>query len=248
MLAQITDPHMDVGPGDQGSAAALAAGVAEVLALDPAPDAVVVTGDLAEHASAAEYERVRELLAPLPMPVHVIPGNHDDRDVLRAHFPSPPGERVQYAVDAGDLRLLACDTSIPGEIPGRLDLAWVEAELAAVAEAGRPVVLAMHHPPVGIGQPVLDDAGLPEADRSGLAELLRAFPAVRRIVAGHYHRTAFGVLAGCGVAVCPSVHLQSRLEIGGTDFELVAEPPAIALHLTRDGDVVSHVQPVMARA
>ena len=246
MLAQISDPHVDVGPGDEGSAAALAAAVAEVLALDPGPDAVVVTGDLAEHASTAEYARVAELLAPLPMPVHVIPGNHDERDALRAQFPSPPGERVQYSVDVGPLRLVACDTLVPGEIPGTLDLAWLESQLAA--DAGRPVILAMHHPPLGIGQPVLDDAGLPEADRRALAELLRAFPAVRRVIAGHYHRTAFGVLAGCGVAVAPSVHLQARLEIGGDDFELVREPPAIALHLARDGEVVSHVQPVTARA
>lgn len=248
MLAQISDPHVDVGPGDLGSAAALAAGVAEVLGLEPAPDAVIVTGDLAEHASAAEYERVRELLAPLPVPVHVIPGNHDDRDALRAHFPLPPGDRVQHSADVGPLRLVACDTLVPGEIAGRLDLPWLEAELASVADDGRPVVLAMHHPPVGIGQPILDDSGLPEADRRGLAELLRGFPAVRRVIAGHYHRTAFAVLAGCGVAVCRSVHLQARLQVGGYDFELVREPPAIALHLERDGDVVSHVQPVMARA
>jgi Icc protein len=243
VLAQITDPHVDVGPGDEGSAAALAAGVAEVLALDPAPDAVVVTGDLAEHASAAEYARVAELLTPLPMPVHVIPGNHDDRDALRAQFPSPP---AGYAVDVGRFRLVACDTSVPGEVAGRLDLVWIEAQLAQDGE--RPVVLAMHHPPLVVGVPVLDDWGLPEADRLGLAELLRLFPQVRRVVAGHFHRTAFGVLAGCGVAVCPSVHLQARLEIGGHDFELVREPPAIALHVLEGDGVVSHVQPVMARA
>ena len=149
-------------------------------------------------------------------------------------------------MDAGPLRLVACDTSVPGEIGGRLDLAWLESALAA--GGGRPVVLAMHHPPLGVGVPVLDDTGLPEADRLALAGLLGAFPQVRRIVAGHFHRTAFGVLAGCGVAVCPSVHLQARLEIGGHDFELVREPPAIALHVVDDGDVVSHVQPVLARA
>ena len=40
MLAQLSDPHVDVGPGDTGSAAALAAAVRAVLSLDPAPDAV----------------------------------------------------------------------------------------------------------------------------------------------------------------------------------------------------------------
>ena len=94
ILAQLSDPHVLVGPGGRGSAASLAAGVAAVLALRPRPDAVLVSGDLADTASAAEYERVRELLAPLPMPVHVLPGNHDDRDALRAHFPLDGRRRV----------------------------------------------------------------------------------------------------------------------------------------------------------
>ena len=56
MLAQLSDPHVH----DDESAAALAAAVRSVLALLPLPDAVLVSGDLAEHAAAAEYEPVRE--------------------------------------------------------------------------------------------------------------------------------------------------------------------------------------------
>ena len=76
-LAQLSDPHIRVGPNDQRSAAALEAAVRSVLALDPQPVAVIVTGDLADGSTPAEYARFRELIAPLRMPVHVIPGNHD---------------------------------------------------------------------------------------------------------------------------------------------------------------------------
>src|SRR6185503_16671382 len=68
IIAQLSDPHIKVGANDEGSAAALARAVDAVLALTPLPAAVVVTGDLAEHAAAAEYERFAELVAPLPMP------------------------------------------------------------------------------------------------------------------------------------------------------------------------------------
>ncbi len=78
ILAQLSDPHIRMPPEDEGSGAALEAAVRSVLALDPLPDAVIVTGDLADGAAPAEYERVRELLEPLPMPVYVLPGNHDD--------------------------------------------------------------------------------------------------------------------------------------------------------------------------
>jgi len=60
--------------------------VAELNALKPLPDVTVVTGDLTDHGSADEYANLRELLAPLRMPYFLIPGNHDDRDVLREAF------------------------------------------------------------------------------------------------------------------------------------------------------------------
>jgi 3',5'-cyclic-AMP phosphodiesterase len=117
VLAQISDPHLHIGPGDLGSAEALAAAVGAVAALDPAPEAVLVSGDLTDHATDREYERVRELLAPLSMPVHVLAGNHDAADALRAHLdaPGPPGEPLQYSQPVGPLRLIGCDTSLRAE-------------------------------------------------------------------------------------------------------------------------------------
>ena len=119
LLAQLSDPHLRVGAGDREAADALAAAVRSVLALRPAPDAVVVTGDIANSAAAGEYERARELLAPLSMPVHVLPGNHDDRDALREFFAPPGGDGeagapLQYTAHVGDVRLVVCDTTRPG--------------------------------------------------------------------------------------------------------------------------------------
>ena len=156
VLAQISDPHLRIGRGDRGSAEALTAAVGAVAALHPAPEAVLLSGDLTDHATDSEYERVRELLAPLSMPVHVLAGNHDDADGLRAHFGAPgaAGEPLQYSARIGSLRLIACDTTLPGRIDGALGpqrLAWLEAELAADRET--PTVVAMHHPPVLTGLP-----------------------------------------------------------------------------------------------
>jgi Icc protein len=230
ILAQLSDPHMRLPPEDEGSGEALAAAVRAVLALDPLPDAVIVTGDLADGARPAEYERVRELLAPLPMPVHLLPGNHDDSTVVEAG----------YAVRIGPLRLVACDSTIPGRDDGELDLAWLEAELAREPDA--PTIVAMHHPPILTGIGGLDALGL--TNRDGLAGLLERSPQVRRVIAGHVHRGAFGMHGGCGVVACPSTNLQAKLEIGGEGFTIVREPSAIAVHALVDGDLVSHLQPV----
>ena len=226
ILAQISDPHIRLEPGDEGSGAALVAAVEAVLALDPLPDAVLISGDLADGGTAAEYERVRELLTPLPMPVHVLPGNHD-----RLDWDGP------YAADVGDLRLIACDTTIPGRDGGRLDLDWLEAQLAI---SMAPTIVAMHHPPLLTGIHALDAIGLPELERAALAALLDRSPQVIRVAAGHVHRAAFGTIGGCPVVTCPGTNWQTKLEIGAAGFTVVKEPPAFVIH-TAD---VAHVQPI----
>ena len=228
MIAQLSDPHIRLPPEDEGSGAALEAAVLAVLALDPLPDAVVVTGDLADGGAAAEYERVEALLEPLPMPVHVLPGNHDE------------GLEARYVVQVGELRLIACDTKIPGRDEGEVDLAWLEAVLDEDRET--PTIVAMHHPPILTGIGGLDVIGL--TNRDALAELLQRSPQVRRVIAGHVHRGAFGVIGGCGVVACPSTNLQAKLEIGTDGFTTVREPPAFAVHALVDGELVSHLQPI----
>jgi 3',5'-cyclic-AMP phosphodiesterase len=248
ILAQISDPHVTVGPADAGSADALRAAVDAVNSFTPTPDAVLLSGDVVEHAADAEYELAAELLAPLSMPLHLLAGNHDDPDRMRAHLGAPgaPGEPLQYSADLGELRLVACDTTVRGENPGALGperLAWLEAELAAAP--GAPTLLAMHHPPVPVGVAALDAIGLAQADRPALAELIAANPQVRAIVSGHVHRGATGAIGGCPVFVCASSYLQLALKLGGdSEIELVREPPVLGLHVTVGAELISHVVPI----
>jgi 3',5'-cyclic-AMP phosphodiesterase len=238
ILAQLSDPHLHATGDDRGAARALRTAVAAVLELRPAPDAVLVSGDLGDLGDPAEYALARELLAPLPMPVHVLAGNHDDHEALSEAFGTP----ARYTTRVGELALVACHTPIPGRLEGRLDLEWLEAELEAAR--GGPVVIAMHHPPLLTGIPVLDEIGLSAEERAGLTDLLARFPNVRRVVSGHVHRTAFGVLGGCGVVTAPSTNLQARLEIGARAFDFVPEPPGFLLHVELGGELVSHLQPL----
>jgi 3',5'-cyclic-AMP phosphodiesterase len=242
LLVQLSDPHAGAEWGGGDPAAALAAAVDAVLALRP--DAVLVSGDLADHAADGEYEQVRALLAPLGVPVHVLPGNHDDRAALRRHFGAPGAgaEPVRYAIRCGPLRLVACDTSRPGRDDGELDVAWVEAQLDADRET--PTLLALHHPPLLTGLHAMDACGLAAPDRRALGELVARHPQVRCIAAGHAHRTATGRLGGCPVLLAPSTYVQARLDFETTEMALAAEPPGFVVHALLDGELVSHVQPV----
>jgi Icc protein len=230
LIAQLSDPHLRLD--DSASQDALAAAVARVLTLNPPPAAVLLTGDIADSGSRAEHERALGLLAPLPMPVHRLAGNHD-------RF----AERTRYVADAHGVRIVACDTSIAGRDDGSLELDWLAARLEEDRET--PTIVAMHHPPLDTGLGWLDEIGLPADQRAALAGLLADAANVKRVVAGHVHRVIHTTLGGCGVITCASTNIQAGLDFIATDMVPVNEPPSLLVHALLDsGDLVSHVQPV----
>jgi 3',5'-cyclic AMP phosphodiesterase CpdA len=228
LIVQLSDPHIRLD--DDASQPALARAAERVLALSPAPVAVLVTGDIANTGDPAEHERARALLAPIHAPIHTAAGNHD---LL--------GARHEYVIEAGGVRIVVCDTSIPGRDDGSLDVEWLAAQL----EPDVPTIVAMHHPPILVGLPWLDRIGLPEDQRAALGELLRANPQVKRVVAGHVHRAASDVLGGCGVVTCASTNIASELDFATPEMRLANEPPSLLVPALLDsGDLITHVQPI----
>ena len=196
LLAHISDLHV----GAEGSliethyhtSEHLAHTVAAINQLDPLPDAVIATGDLVDGGSAHEYQRLAALLAPLKPPCYLVPGNHDDRENLRAAFAHhgyfPASGYLQYAVDLGPVRLIGLDTNVPGDPGGLLceeRLAWLDARLAEEPE--RPTLLIQHHPPFRTGLSYMDAMGLRSIDE--LAAVLAHHTQVERVLCGHLHRS-----------------------------------------------------------
>lgn len=241
-LAQISDLHI-VTPGQLllgriDTAAFLARCVARLATLVPRPDAVLVTGDLVDQGTTEEYEALRALLAPLPMPVYLMLGNHDDRAAFRAVFgaapylePAAPTEFVQYAFSLGEVTVLALDTNDPGRPGGRLceaRRAWLERALAAAR--GRPVVIAMHHPPFSTGIPFMDACGLDRTDAAALAEIVARHPNIERVICGHLHRQIQARFGGTVATTAPSCGHAVALTLDAGPPSFVFEPPALVLH------------------
>jgi 3',5'-cyclic AMP phosphodiesterase CpdA len=251
LIAQLSDPHIK-SPGQLlydriDTATYLEQAVAHVLKLDPLPDVVIMTGDLVDGGKPEEYALLRRLIAPLPMPVYVIPGNHDARDPLRAAFADrgyfPASGFLQYTVDDLPVRLIALDTLVEGKGHGALceeRLAWLEARLGE--QAGKPTMLFMHHPPFECGIDAFDHARLQEGD-DRLAELVRRHGNIERAVCGHVHRPIQVRWAGTMASIAPSTAHQATLDLhDGAPLSMMMEPPAIALHQWRPSTgVVTHV-------
>lgn len=253
LLLQLSDPHIRepgrLAYGRIDTAPYLAQAVASIGRLPQAPDAVVITGDLTDFGRAAEYEHLRALLAPLPMPVYLLPGNHDSREQLRASFPDHPylssgglDGFIQYSVPVGGLQLIALDTVVPGASEGGLcpaRLQWLEAELAR--HPARPVVIALHHPPFRTLIGHMDAIGLLEGAHA-LEDIVARHPQVERLICGHLHRTIQVRFGGSIAATAPSPAHQVCLDLAPDAASAWAlEPPGFALHaLPEGGRLVSH--------
>lgn len=253
IIAQISDLHLRTDghklKGIVDSVAALRNVVEHINALEPRPDVVLATGDLANKAHIQDYETLEVMLRALTMPFYVIPGNHDDRAMMRETFAKDgylpeDGKFLHYTVEEWPVRLIALDTKADrrdgGEIcPQRLQ--WLEARLSEHPQ--RPTVIFMHHPPFKTGIGFMDKQRFDGAD--DLEALIRRHPQVERIVAGHLHRTITKRFAATVASVCASSAFQMALDLRpdvGSSF--VKEPPNIPILLWREdvGLVAHHSQ------
>ena len=161
------------------------------------PDALVITGDLADSGDAHAYSLLHEALAPLSLPVYAVPGNHDRRYRMRELLGNwcPADASVApylcYAVEDGPVRLVMLDTMQPGSHSGHCPEAvagWLERTLAA--RPGVPTLLFMHHPPFVTGMGAMDE---PFENVGRLADILSRSPWVLRAYAPP-HRDPVGGL------------------------------------------------------
>ncbi|MFQ5937145.1 MAG: phosphodiesterase [Acidiferrobacterales bacterium] len=250
IIAQISDFHVDlrvdtrVGVIDTHEQ--LQRAVAHVNRLRPTPEVVLITGDLTNDGTPAQYRLVKEALSELFIPYYVIPGNHDDRQGLYDAFAEygylpPDAEFLQYVIDDHAVRLLALDTLIPGEEGGELcqtRLAWLHDRLAEAPRA--PTLIFMHHPPVATGLAVFDAMALRGAD--GLAAIIARHAQIEAIICGHVHRPLHLRWQGTVVSTAPSVSFQYPLDMQGLeDIQPVDEPPACRVYVwDHDVGLVAH--------
>lgn len=246
-IVQLTDTHIGAAWSDDATAA-LARAIDVIRELLPrAPDAVVVTGDIANTPVDSEYEQARAVLDRLEAPVYVVAGNHDDRDRLRGHFnvPDASGEQLDYAVGLGRMRLIALDTKRPDSDAGRLEpaqLAWLDDQLAEAQAT--PTLIIMHHPPLVAGIPWMDRIGIPADECAAMEAILGRHKQVQHVACGHVHRTVVGRLGAASVLAIPSTDVQLALDLEAEALRFVAEPPCFAVHLLVGDRLISHIQPV----
>ena len=118
----------------------------------------------------------------------LLPGNHDHPLLLKAvlgrRFCTAPAELIVQG-----MRLLLLNSHRSGCSAGWLgthQLHWLQQRLADPLRRDLPLVVALHHPPVAIGHPVMDTMNL--TDHHQLATILAPHATLRAVVFGHIHQ------------------------------------------------------------
>ncbi|WP_406312225.1 phosphodiesterase [Streptosporangium sp. NBC_01639] len=244
LLAQISDLHLD---GSE-RATRRATRVMDYLRALPHPvDALLVTGDIADHGTEAEYEEAARLLSA-SFPVLICPGNHDVRPAYRKTLLDEPAADgpINRVHQVAGTAILMCDSTIPGRDDGLLDaetLNWISTTLAGLPE-DTPALIAFHQPPVELHHPLPDSMRLQQPE--DLAALIDAHPQVAAVITGHAHTAAASMFAGRPLIVGPAVTWTLRLPWEGDRPADRDQPPGLAFHiLGEDRRLTTHYRVVL---
>lgn len=251
IMAQLSDMHMRadgmVLKKRVDSHAALDQALDAIRDMPVMPDVLLATGDVVQRANERDYCLLRNRLDSLGIPVYVIPGNHDDRDMMRGCFADlgylpTDGKFLNYTVEDHPVRLVALDSLRDGKETGELcaeRLAWLDETLARRPDV--PTLIMMHHPPFRTGVSFMDTT--PFEGKDALEAIIAQNPQVERIVCGHLHRAITARFGGTVVSVAPSTAFQMALDLTpGVRSSFVMEPSGVPVFVwTAEIGIVGHM-------
>jgi len=161
------------------------------------PAAVICTGDLTMRGSAREFAMAREWLEQIPVPVTIVPGNHDvpyyNHMLRRLTRPFERFEALKAAVardpDLDDVAVVPLKTVARAQFrlnwsKGRVSGKDLDAALRGLAaEAGKSLrLVAAHHPLV---EADTEATASTRGGKPALAALVRA--GAQAVLTGHVH-------------------------------------------------------------
>jgi len=176
-------------------------------------DFAVLPGDNADDGTPEQFRLVRDAVAPLRLPLHILPGDHDFKPRnLDAYHGVLGAGRLPMAVIVKGYRCVFLDvvsagTGGPDFRLGEDQLAWAERHLEAAQAGGEPAVVFMHTYPADLRE---------GAERLGA---LLARPDVLCVDMGHTH---YNELANDGGTIFMATRSTGQIEEGPPGFSIAA--------------------------
>ena len=202
-------------------------------------EACIISGDLTDSASPEALLWLKDLLVDLPIPTHLMIGNHDDRAVFFDIFDNYAKDEngfLQYTFNVAEDRFLCLDTKKDEPVSSgqycEKRMSWLDNELKKTKQN---VYLFMHHPPFDVGVPYMDRIKLDEAEAFG--DLISSHKNIRHIFFGHVHRPVFLTWRGITCSACPGINHQMPLVGRAVSTKFSVEPPMYAVIEIENGEL-----------
>ncbi len=184
-LLQLSDCHLKIDPADNYRGINPEFNLGRVLkaTADWQPDALILSGDLAEHATEEVYQRLNGWIAPLQIPAMAFPGNHDDFAMMQKTLTDQVFVWHNPWIING-WQLVWLDSNLPQQPAGDLD--QKKLSVLDTIDPKLPTILSLHHQPVAVGTPWIDRFKLQNPEL--LWHWLESHPhSIKAIAWGHIH-------------------------------------------------------------
>lgn len=207
-IAQITDIHLTEHDGDtlQGidSGESLRHVLAAISTLSPRPSLIIASGDLVEKANSKSYRRLKTIFSGIDISVYVLPGNHDDSEMMQKHL---TGGTVNYQskVELNGWSLIFVDSTIKDEHHGLVsekEQTLLEDNIGSGLK--QPTLVALHHPTISS----CPSFGCQLDKKDEFITYLKQQPSIKAVIAGHTHLAAKDIDSGLTQYTTPSTFAQ----------------------------------------
>ena len=204
-------------------------------------DFLVITGDHTHDELPETYQQLAELLSPWKDRLLQIPGNHDNRGLIREVFARAggPADCVTFSATAGEWKLIGLDSHLPGEVPGRVEpeqLTWLQAELDE--DPQRPTAIFIHHPPISVESEWLDAIGIQNVEE--VVQVIERSSQIQFICAGHVHHEFESRIGGARFFTTPSTGVQ--FDPNGSAPRFTDLPPGYRVIILDGAEFTTHVE------
>lgn len=180
-LVQLTDLHLLADPKaryrGQDTRAHFLAALKEAKQLKP--DLLILTGDLAEDEQLATYQWLYQQLENSHLNWQWLAGNHDQPQLMASLSPADFYQQTEH------WQILGLNSHLPSATQGRLDDQQLE-RLKTALNNTKPLLIALHHPPVAVASQWKDKLALENSDE--FWALLKNKPQAKLVIFGHVHQ------------------------------------------------------------
>jgi len=237
-ILQVTDPHL-YAEADGSLRGTITADSLKVVVDHigqqkwPA-DFVATTGDIVQDDSAGAYARFKDLMTPIGLPVHCIPGNHDVPALMHAALSDDPWHYCKAFI-VGDWQIIGIDSCLDGNAGGKVSEEELSRLRQTLANTNAPyAAVFLHHPPLEMGSRWLDSVGLHNAQE--FMEVITTVGNVRTVIFGHVHQAFDEMHESIRIIGTPSTCAQFKPH--EDKFQLDDTPPAYRrISLGPDGSI-----------